>query len=121
MLDRRAQPFVPVYTELFRAIPDAAGRSGYALSGSVAVFFSTIVYLQGSPADGRRQTRSEIDGKERFVARTPSAGDLTRMYGWTYDEIQGWAETLAAPRSCPHCARAHALLRIERRPGHRNR
>ena len=121
MLDRRAQPFVPVYTELFRAVPDAAGRSGYALSGSVAVFFSTIVYLQGSPADGRRQTRSEIDGKERFVARTPSAGDLTRMYGWTYDEIQGWAETLAAPRSCPHCARAHALLRIERRPGHRNR
>jgi hypothetical protein len=120
-LDRRAQSFVPVYTELFRSTRDVNGRVGYGLSGNVAVFFSVLIHLQGSPADGRRQSRSELDGKERFSARTLSAGELTRTYGWTYDEIQSWAENCSAPHACPHCERAHPLLQVERRTGHRNR
>ena len=121
LLDRRPQPFIPVYAELFRAAPDAAGRSGYGLSGSVAVFYSVIIYLQGTPADGRRRSRSEADGVERFSPRVVGAGDLSRMYGWSYDEIQSWAETCAAARACPHCSRGHALLEIDRRIGKRNR
>ncbi len=120
-LDRRPQPFIPVYAELFRAGRDTAGRDGYALPGSVAVFYSVIVYLQGSPTDGRRRSRAETDGLERFSPRTVGAGDLSRMYGWSYDEIQSWAETCAVARACPHCERGHALLEIDRRVGKRNR
>jgi hypothetical protein len=117
-LDRRSQPFVPVYLEFVTS--PKSDRPGYGLSGSVAVFYSVLLYLTGTPADGRRQSRGEMEHKDRFVKRSPSAGGLSKTYGWTYDQIDSWSRACAAPRSCPHCQRAHPLLRIERRNGKKN-
>ncbi len=120
-LDRRHQPFVPVYTELSRSGPDRKGRIGSELSPAAAYFYSVIISRQGLATDGRRVTQSEREGQTPFRPHNLSAGDFVADYGWTYETIQGLAKECARPHPCWHCGRAHALIRVAHTRGRRNR
>ncbi len=120
-LDRRHQPFVPVYTELSRIGPDGKGRIGSELSPAAAYFYSVIISRQGLATDGRRVSQSEREGQTPFRPHNLCAGDFVADYGWTYETIQGLAKECARPHPCWHCGRAHALIRVAHTRGRRNR
>ena len=120
-LDRRHQPFVPVYTEFSRIGPDGKGRIGSELSPAAAYFYSVIISRQGLATDGRRVSQSEREGQTPFRPHNLCAGDFVADYGWTYETIQGLAKECARPHPCWHCGRAHALIRVAHTRGRRNR
>jgi hypothetical protein len=120
-LDRRNQPFVPVYPELTRTGTDGKGRIGFELSPGAAYFYSVLLARQGLVTDGRRASQVEREGEARFRPQDLSAGDFVSDYGWTYETVQGLAKECARPHPCWHCGRAHPLIRVEHTPGCRNR
>jgi hypothetical protein len=120
-LDRRNQPFVPVYTELTRTGTDGKGRIGSELSPGAAYFYSVVIGRQGLHTDGRRASQAEREGEAHFRPHDLSAGDFVSDYGWTHETVQGLAKECARPHPCWHCGRAHPLIRVEHTLGCRNR
>ena len=121
VLDRRNQPFVPVYTELTRTGTDGKGRIGSELSPGAAYFYSVVIARQGLVTDGRRASQVEREGEAYFRPHDLSAGDFVSDYGWTHETVQGLAKECARPHPCWHCGRAHPLIRVEHTLGCRNR
>jgi hypothetical protein len=85
-------------------------EGGYALRPGPAMMLSAIIARRGTVADGRRPTRREREGTADFRRQPLGAGDLKRLFRWSYDEIQSWGETLAMDHPCPACGLAHPLV-----------
>ncbi len=110
-LDRSTQHFLPVYAQFTLPVE----RGGYDLAPGPAMMLSAIIQRRGTPTDGRRLTELERQQRGAFSRRTLGAGDLRRLFGWSYDQIQAWGDVLADFHPCPYCRLAHPLIRFERK------
>jgi len=120
-IDRRHQVWVPLYLEFLRHGRDRNGRLGYGLDPGPAALLCIIIHRQGMPADGRRESKGERDGTERFRPHNLSAGELVRDFGFSYDQIESWGRRLQEHHPCPYCDRAHRVLTITQSRGRPNR